>query len=59
MRSPRKKHGDPERARAAFLEAIENKIRLNDNLNILIKADAGNYDEWYEAKKNDVKGLEG
>jgi len=30
MRSPRKKHGDPERARAAFLEVIENQIRLND-----------------------------
>ena len=30
MRSPRKKRGDPERARAAFLEVIENQIRLNN-----------------------------
>jgi hypothetical protein len=30
MAPPREKHGDPARARAAFLEVIENQIRSND-----------------------------
>ena len=30
MTPPREGHGDPARARAAFLEVIENQIRSND-----------------------------